>query len=141
MSSRGYLVDAMYSIGEKTALCSHIIEKIVSCDDKQELTRLETKLKKVLLARREQMSFVVASTETPKLEEWCDFKHALESFTHDREVYEATFSKESLEVLKLSGEILAMETSEILGMEFETCLRCVSDRILVEQHEKQEQKT
>lgn len=138
MSSRGYLVDAFYSIGEKTAKCSHLIEKIINCEDEEDLKNLQLRLEKTLLVRRKQMSYVLGKAEKPNPEEWCDFKHSLESFTHDREMYEATLDKEALEILKMSAEVLAMDISSVLGMDFEVCARCLNEKLLLKQYEEKQ---
>lgn len=134
MSSRGYLVDMIDSIGEKTALASHIREKILS---KIDVENNKVMLKKVLEARRKQMSRLLNEAERADPHYWCDFKHSVKSWTQDAEVYEATLDERDLEILNDSSEILAMEISSFLGMEFESCAACVFDRLLVHQVEKQ----
>lgn len=134
MSSRGFLVDLIDSIGEKTALASHIREKIEAGKDVENNRQI---LKKVLKLRREQMSFLLTQAEQPNPDYWCDFKHAVKSWIQDSEVYEATLTEESEALMIKSSEILAMEISLLLGMEFEVCARCLFDRILVNQVEKE----
>lgn len=133
MSSRGYLVDMIDSIGEKTALASHVREKILSGID---VENNKVMLKKVLEVRRKQMSRLLDEAEKANPHYWCDFKHSVKSWTQDAEVYEATLSEKDLEILNSSSEILAMGISNFLGMEFETCASCVFDRLLVKQYEK-----
>lgn len=134
MSSRGYLVDLIESIGEKTALASHIREKIQAGKDVKNNRKI---LEKVLALRREEMSFLMSEVEKPNPDYWCDFKHAVKSWAQDCEVYEATMTEKTEQLMIKSSEILAMEISSILGMEFEVCARCVFDRLLVEQVEKE----
>lgn len=133
MSSRGYLVDMMESIGEKTALASHTREKIIAGKDIEKNTEL---LKKVLATRRQQMSRLLEDAEHADPEYWCDFKHAIKSWVQDAEVYEATFNEKDLELLNGSSDVLAMAISCFLGMEFETCARCIFDKLLVAQFDK-----
>lgn len=135
MSSRGYLVDLIESIGEKTALASHIREKIEAGKDVENNREI---LKKVLALRREQMSYLMSQVDEPNPDYWCDFKHAVKSWIQDSEVYEATLTEETEHLMIKSSEILAMEISSILGMEFEVCARCIFDRLLVNQIEKQQ---
>ena len=133
MSSRGYLVDLIESIGEKTALASHVREKIQGGKDVEQNRQILTK---VLELRREQMSFLLSEAEKADPEYWCDFKHAVKAWTQDSEVYEAQPNERTESMLKESSEILAMEISSLLGMEFETCARCVFDRLLVQHYDK-----
>lgn len=130
MSSRAYLVDLIHSIGEKTALEDHLIEKL---PDHPELKEL---IKKVADLRRSQMNQLLASGEKPNPDWWCAFKHAVKAWTLDCEVYEATLDKESYDNMIKSSNYLAEMTSLFLGMEFETCARCLYDKLLVKQLEK-----
>ena len=130
MSSRAYLVDLIHSIGEKTALEDHLIEKL---PDHPELKEL---IKKVADLRRSQMNQLLASGEKPNPDWWCAFKHAVKAWTLDCEVYEATLDKESYDNMVKSSNHLAEITSLFLGMEFETCARCLYDKLLVKQIEK-----
>ena len=130
MSSRAYLVDLIHSIGEKTALEDHLIEKL---PDHPELREL---IEKVADLRRSQMNQLLASGEKPNPDWWCAFKHAIKSWTLDCEVYEATLDKESYDNMVKSSNHLAEITSLFLGMEFETCARCLYDKLLVKQLEK-----
>lgn len=133
MSSRGYLLDLIESIGEKTALASHTREKIESGKDVENNRAI---LARTLALRRKQMSYLLSEVEKADPEYWCDFKHAVKSWVQDSEVYEATPNESTEQMMRESSEILAMEISSLLGMEFETCARCVFDRLLVQQYEK-----
>lgn len=130
MSSRAYLVDLIHSIGEKTALEDHLIEKLPDHPE------LRDTIKKVADLRRSQMNQLLASGEKPNPDWWCAFKHAVKAWTLDCEVYEATLDKESYDNMINSSEVLAEMTSLFLGMEFETCARCLYDKLLVKQLEK-----
>ena len=136
MSSRGYLTDMMESIAEKIALASHIEEKLRGTEDAEEEANLKTELERVLQLRRHQMSRLLAKSDNPNPLYWCQFKHALGSFIRDCEVYEATKEEEDLKIAKESSDILAMCTSQFLGMEFENCARCLADKLLVKQVEE-----
>lgn len=131
MKSRAYAVDLMQSIGEKTALASHLEEHIIDGHDVQEL------IQSVLLLRRKQMEQLMAISNNPNPKYWCDFKHAVKAFTLDAEVYEADSSEESLQNLKNSADILAGITSLFLGMEFASCARCLYDQMLVNEKIKE----
>lgn len=130
MSSRAYLVDLIHSIGEKTALVDHLEEKL------PEHPELKQVIENVLVLRREQMNQLLSLGEKPNPEYWCAFKHAVKAWTMDCEVYEATLNEESLNNMVKSSNILAEMTSLFLGMEFETCARCLYDKLLVKQLEK-----
>lgn len=134
MSSRAYLVDLIHSIGEKTALEDHLIEKL---PDHPELREL---IEKVANLRRSQMNQLLASGENPNPDWWCAFKHAVKAWTLDCEVYEATLNEESFENMVESSNVLASMISLFLGMEFETCARCLYDKLLVKQITKKENK-
>lgn len=133
MSSRGYLVDLIESIGEKICLTSHIEEQLRAENDND----LKVMLEKVLALRREEMSDLLSKAENPDPRYHCQFKHALGSFMRDVEVYEATMDEKDLQRTIESADLLAMVTSKYLGMEFETCARCLWDRMLVQQVEKE----
>lgn len=132
MSSRAYLVDLIRSIGEKTALVDHLEEKMIN----EPSDKLKALIEQITALRRKQMNTLLSEAENPNPLFWCDFKHAVKAFTNDVEVYEATYTDEAFEQMKLSSEILAGVTSLFLGMEFQTCARCLYDKLLVEEINK-----
>lgn len=136
MSSRAYLVDLIHSIGEKTALADHLEEKLGTEDDEI----IEKMLPQVLNLRREQMNLLLENAERPNPEYWCTFKHCVKAWTLDTEVYEANPTDETKAQMVKSSEILAMATSLFLGMDFETCARCLYDKMLVSQIENNKHK-
>ena len=137
MSSRGYLVDMMESVAEKIALTSHIEEKLRDTEDENEKKQLNQMLKKILDLRRRQMNRLLEEAENPNPAFWCQFKHSLGSLIRDCETYEATYNEKDLELCKESANVLAMNASLFLGMEFESCARCFADKLLVKQVEKE----
>lgn len=131
-TSRSWLVDLIKAIGEKTAMVDHLEEKL--CSDKQyDMESITQIITTVMELRREQMDILLQHGEKPNPDFWCEFKHAVKSFTQDTEVYEATMNEESLNNLKKSADILAGITSLFLGMEFATCSRCLYDMMLIKQ--------
>lgn len=132
MSSRAYLVDLIRSIGEKTALVDHLEEKMIN----EPSDKLKALIEQITTLRRKQMNTLLSEAESPNPLFWCDFKHAVKAFTNDVEVYEATYTDEAFEQMKLSSEILAGVTSLFLGMDFQTCARCLYDKLLVEEINK-----
>ena len=132
MSSRAYLVDLIRSIGEKTALVDHLEEKMIN----EPSDKLKALIEQITTLRRKQMNTLLSEAESPSPLFWCDFKHAVKAFTNDVEVYEATYTDEAFEQMKLSSEILAGVTSLFLGMDFQTCARCLYDKLLVEEINK-----
>ena len=134
MSSRGYLTDLIESIGEDIALTSHIEEKLKEAEG-QELENLKLMLDEVLSLRRSKMSYLLSKGESPNPLYWCIFKHSVGSYWRQMEVWEASKCEEDLERLKRNGKILAMATSLFLGLEFQTCERCIGD-ILLEKSQK-----
>lgn len=127
MSSRAWMVDEIHSIGEKTALCDHLEEVIDEFPEAQEV------LQGLLKLRRKQMQHLSDQTENSNPKFWCAFKHAVKAFTLDSEVYEAMMDEETKQNMIESGDILASLISLFLGMDFETCARCVYDRLLLNQ--------
>ena len=133
MTSRSYLWDLVESIGEDITLTSHLEEKLRASEDKEEIENLKQMLSKVLTLRREKMSVLLEQGENPNPMYHCVAKHAIGSFWRQMEVWEATQNEEDLERLKKNGEILAMALSLYLGLEFQTCERCLGDLLLVKQ--------
>lgn len=135
MSSRAWVVDLTRSIGQKTAICDHNKEKIedknLNSDEKQKICELD---EKVLDLRRRQEAYLLEQAEKPNPTYWCHVKHAIDSYTHDVEVYEAEPNEKTQEFMVISGEILTGYLSLFLGMEFETCARCLYDKLLCEQN-------
>lgn len=127
MSSRAWMVDEIHSVGEKTALCDHLEELI---DDYPEVGEV---LQNVLNLRRKQMQHIADQNENSNPKFWCAFKHAVKAFTLDSEVYEAVMDEETKQNMIESGDILASLISLFLGMDFETCARCIYDRLLLNQ--------
>lgn len=127
MSSRAWVVDEIHSIGEKTALCDHLEELIDDYPDVGEV------LQNVLNLRRKQMQHIADQNENSNPKFWCAFKHAVKAFTLDSEVYEATLDDVAKQNMIESGDVLASLISLFLGMDFETCARCVYDRLLLKQ--------
>lgn len=121
------MVDEIHSVGEKTALCDHLEELI---DDYPEVGEV---LQNVLNLRRKQMQHIADQNENSNPKFWCAFKHAVKAFTLDSEVYEAVMDEETKQNMIESGDILASLISLFLGMDFETCARCVYDRLLLNQ--------
>lgn len=137
-TSRSWLVDLIKAIGEKTALVDHLEEKLCS-DIEYNTEAIMQILSSVMSLRREQMDILLQNGEKPNPDFWCEFKHAVKSFTEDSEVFEASPSEPSLEHLKLSANILAGVTSLFLGMEFATCSRCLYDMMLINQLKENKQ--
>ena len=140
MTSRSYLWDLIESIAEDIALTSHIEEKLVASEDEQETKNLKLMLEEVLKLRREKMSYLLSQGEKPNPMYHCQFKHSLGSYWRAMEVWEATQSEEDLERLKKSGKILAMNLSLYLGLEFQTCQRCLGELLMVKKFDKLEEK-
>ena len=138
MTSSSWLVDLIDAIGEKTALVDHLEKKQLSGNyDAQALKAL---IGDILGLRRSQMDTLLRNGHDPDPDYWCDFKHAVKSYTKDAEVYEANLDDESFEHMKKSADILAGVTSLFLGMEFAICATCLWDRMLVDQLDEENKK-
>lgn len=132
MSSRGYEVDLIESICENIALAGHLEE--ISKDEDESAKEI---LKKALTLRREQMSRLLEMADSPNPKYHCVVKHVLGAWWRQQEVYEATLDNKDYELAKELGDLSAMCLSQYLGLEFETCQRCLFDRMLVQQVEKE----
>jgi len=128
MTSRAWLLDLIHKIGEELALCDHLAEKL---DDEN----CKSLYCATLAQRRKDMLLVVNNAENANLEYWCEFKHAIKAYTLAVEVYDAKQSKESLEQVKQSADILAGVISLFLGLEFKKCARCLNDQLLASYNE------
>ena len=135
-TSRAWLVDLIRAIGEKTAQVDHLEEKLFS-DKDYDKEGLKQLIEKLLGLRRRQMDLLLRNGEHPNPDFWCDFKHAVKSFTHDVEVYEANLTDETYELMEMSADVLAGTISLFLGMEFATCARCLNDMLLMRQLTKE----
>lgn len=132
MSSRGYEVDLIESICENIALAGHLEE--ISKDEDESAKEI---LKKALTLRREQMSRLLEMADMPNPKYHCAVKHTLGAWWRQQEVYEATLEDEDYRLAQELGDLSAMCLSKYLGMEFEVCQRCLFDRMLVKQVEKE----
>lgn len=129
MASRAWLVDLVKSIGEKTALCDHLEEKLLKDNPDPDIKSI---LNKTLNLRRQQMEILLDYAKKANPEWWCDFKHAIKSFTFDTEVLEVDPEKFE-QMYQASADLMASVLSKFIGMEFEVCARCLFDKMLVEQ--------
>lgn len=133
MTARAYAVDLIQSIGEKAALTSHLEEHLI---DGMDVSKV---LAEVLSLRRKQMKDLMELADKPNPKYWCDFKHAVKTFTLDTEVYEAEQNETNLENMKRSADILAGVTSLFLGLEFASCARCLYDQLLIDIKNKEKE--
>lgn len=131
-TSRAWLVDLIRAIGQKTAIVDHLEEMLNSGEDydPEVITQL---IEQNLELRREEMDLLLRNGLKPNLKFWCVFKHSVDSFTHDVEVYEANLTEEARVLMKKSADALAGATSLFLGLEFQTCERCLNDSLLMKQ--------
>lgn len=125
MTSRQWLIDLLHSIGEKTALCDHLFEKLD--DDK-----IKELYESVLNERRHEMEILASYAESPNLKYWCELKHALKSWVLACECYDSMPNEKNLNVAQYSADILAGVVSLFLGIEFDDCGRCLNDRLIYE---------
>ncbi len=132
MSSRGYETDLISSICDGIALTDHLEELL-----KEELDE-ETKqiLEKNLYLRRKQMSRLLELADSPNPKFHCCVKHCLGAWFKQQEVWEATLDEKDYELAKELGDLCAMCLSKYLGLEFETCQRCLYEKILLKEYEQ-----
>ena len=83
------------------------------------------------------MSRLLEMADNPNPKFHCIVKHSLGAWWRQQEVYEATLNDKDYELAKELGDLSAMCLSAYLGLEFETCQRCLFDRMLVRQVEKE----
>lgn len=135
MSSRGYETDLIESISENIALAGHLEEISKDADAPDDLK--ET-LKTALTIRRKQMSRLLEMSDNPNPKYHCAVKHALGAWWRQQEVYEATMNEKDFDLAKELGDLSAMCLSRYLGLEFQSCQRCMFDLLMVKEHEKQQ---
>ena len=129
MTSRGYVTDLIESIAELVCTCGHIRELL----DGEEDAELLELYKRTLKLRREQMEKLLELAEKPDPRYHCIVKHTLGAWWRAIEIYEATGKDEDFQMAKDCGGVAASALSKYLGMEFESCSRCLFDRLLVRQ--------
>lgn len=144
-TNRGWIFDQIQSISNDLAIVNHLheaiyatdkdIEDILTIDDnkenvdtllvkKQEYIEL---LKMALTNRRDKMASIKEYAEQYNDRMWCPLKHAIEGYMESMEVWQATFSDKHYIQMTKSMDILSGILSLFLGMELETCGRCLSD--------------
>ena len=126
MSSRGYEVDLIESICDNIALSGHL-EELLREEPGENTHKI---LEASLTTRREQMSRLLEMADKPNPKLHCCVKHALGAWWKHQEVYEATLDEKDYLLAKRLGDIAAMCLSQYLGLEFETCQRCLYDSLL-----------
>lgn len=132
MTSRGYATDLIESISELITTCGHLRELMDSGEDVREIYQ------KTLQLRRKQMESLLDLAESPDPRYHCIVKHALGAWWRSIEVYEATGKDKDYQLAKEAGDLAASALSKYLGMEFETCSRCLFDKLLVKQLTKEQ---
>lgn len=147
-TSRGWLADLISSISNDLANNSHLIEtytaelrdfenaKIAGEETEeleQRLSQLELVMNMVLETRRAKMNLLKenATSYNPKM--WCSVKHAIESFMQASEVWQASPSKETLELMVKTKDIMASVLSMMMGHTFEVCSACYFDQLKVKE--------
>lgn len=135
MSSRGYETDLIESISENIALAGHLEEIGKDADAPDDLKEI---LKTALTIRRKQMSRLLEMSDNPNPKYHCAVKHALGAWWRQQEVYEATMDEKDFDLAKELGDLSAMCLSKYLGLEFQTCQRCMFDLLMVKEYEKRQ---
>lgn len=126
MSSRGYETDLIESICDNIALASHL-EELLREEYSDDTAKM---LSTVLKLRRRQMSHLLEMGDSPNPKFHCIVKHALGAWWKQTEVFEATMNREDYELAQELGNVVAMALSKYLGLEFQTCQRCLWDILL-----------
>jgi len=129
MTSRGYATDLIESICELITVCGHLREMLDGEEDVKEIYI------KALKYRRGQMERLLDLAEVPNPKYHCVVKHLLGSWWRSVEVWEATGEDKDYEMAKRIGDLAASALSQYLGMEFESCSRCLFDLLTVKQLE------
>ena len=80
-----------------------------------------------LANRRDKMASIKEYAEQYNDRMWCPLKHAIEGYMESMEVWQATFNDKHYIQMTKSMDILSGILSLFLGMELETCGRCLSD--------------
>lgn len=137
MSSRAWTLDLLRGITQNEAIADHNKELIEDENLDGELKNKIRQLDKMTVAlRREEQSYLLEQGENPNPLVWCLVKHSSDAYGHLVEVYEANPCEKAEELMKKQSAILAGYLSIFLGVEFQTCQRCLDDQLLIKEHDK-----
>lgn len=137
MSSRAWVLDLTRIMIQNEAIADHNKELI---EDKSLNEEFKDKIREldemVVELRRTEQSYLLEQGENPNPLVWCLVKHSSDAYGHSVEVYEANPCKETEDLMKKQSAIFAGYLSLFLGVEFQTCQRCLADRLAVKEYEK-----
>lgn len=137
-SSRGWLFDLVNGIANDLATTNHLHEAYYGAykDTLDEIEGSAKRLinyKKLLLMsvdnRRDKMRTLIEQADDYDDKMWCPLKHSIESYMEAMEVWQAFESEDTFKQMVKSTELMAGILSLALGMELETCARCLSDSL------------
>ena len=138
MSSRAWVLDLVRVITQNEAIADHNKELIEDENLDDELKEKIRQLDKMTVdLRREEQSYLLEQGERPNPLVWCLVKHSSDAYGHSVEVYEANPCEKTEGLMKKQSAIFAGYLSIFLGMEFQTCQRCLDDALIVQQVEKE----
>ena len=137
MSSRAWILDLTRIMIQNEAMADHNKELI---EDENMGDELKDKIreldKQVVNLRREGQSYLLEQGENPNPLIWCLVKHSSDAYGHSVEVYEANPCEKTEYLMKMQSNIFAGYLSLFLGVEFQTCQRCLDDRLMIIEHDR-----
>ena len=138
MSSRAWVLDLARVMIQNEAIADHNKELI---EDKNLDEEFKSKIRELdrmtIELRRTEQSYLLEQGENPNPLLWCLVKHSSDAYGHSVEVYEANPCDKTEELMKKQSAIFAGYLSLFLGMDFQTCQRCLDDQLTVIQVEKE----
>ncbi len=135
-TSRGWIFDLVNGIANDLATTNHLHENLYDAYSKvkegeegamDEFNQYKKLLLMALENRRSKMRILKETTDDFNDKLWCPLKHTIESYMEAMEVWQATQTAETLVSLHDSTSLLAGVLSMALGMELESCARCLND--------------
>lgn len=137
MSSRAWVLDLARGVTQNEAIADHNKELIEDENLDDELKEKIRQLDKMTVdLRREEQSYLLEQGENPNPLVWCLVKHSSDAYGHLVEVYEANPCEKTESLMKKQSAIFAGYLSIFLGMEFQTCQRCLDDALMVKEHDE-----
>lgn len=138
MSSRAWVLDLARVMIQNEAIADHNKELIEDKNLDEELKNKIRELDRMTIElRRKEQSYLLEQGENPNPLLWCLVKHSSDAYGHSVEVYEANPCDKTEELMKKQSAIFAGYLSLFLGMDFQTCQRCLDDQLTVLQIEKE----
>lgn len=135
-STRGWIFDLVNGIANDLAITNHLHEAFYAATKdfydevdgaSQKMEDYRSLLLLTLKNRRSKMKTLIAQADEYDKRMWCPLKHAIESYMEAMEVWQAHETPETFQQMIDSTEVMSGILSVTLGLDLETCARCLSD--------------